>query len=810
MDETTVRGLTSSEAAERLRAGQGNVARPSTGRTYPEIVRENVFTFINVILFGIGLVLVAMGQFGDALVTAGLVIVNVLVGVYQEVRAKATLDRIALLARPGAAVIRDGEERVLPPEEVVLGDLLVVRPGDQVVVDGPVVDGHIEADESLLTGESDLVPKGPGDPLYSGSYCVSGSASYRAEVVGEGSLASRITGQARAYRRLRTPLQSDVYYIVRVLAVAVSALGVLLGLSFVVGEVPLVESVRVGAVIVALVPQGLLMMITVAYAMAAYRVAGRGALIQRSNAVESSSHVNLLCVDKTGTLTTNRIVLDAIEPAGGDEAIAGERLRRLLGDVVASASGGTRTSEAIARACPGDARPVAEEVTFSSERKWSGVRLEGGHGEGAYVLGAPEVLLPHLDGADAVERAVAERAGRGLRVVLFAGAPAGAPLRDAEGRPRLPERLEPLALLTFREELRFDADDTIKRFRTLGVQVKVISGDSARTVGALARRVGFPEGTRTMSGPELEALPEDEFARAAREVTVFGRTTPQQKEGLVAFYRRSGRYVAMIGDGVNDVPSLKRAHVAVAMESGSAAARGVADIVLLRDSFDALPAALREGQRVIRGMEDVVRLLLTRTLWVLLLIVATRIVGLPFPVTPKHNSVLALLTVGVPIVAIAAWARPGRPGGPVLLATGRFVYPAAFLTAALALGVYLGYYQATGDLSVARTALTTAGVLAGLLLILFVEPPARAWVGGDELSGDLRPTLLALAMLAAYVLILAVPAVRGFFELEPLPLGDLGLIATATAIWALALRAVWRTRLLERLLRRPTRTEDGA
>jgi cation-transporting ATPase E len=268
----------------------------------------------------------------------------------------------------------------------------------------------------------------------------------------------------------------------------------------------------------------------------------------------------------------------------------------------------------------------------------------------------------------------------------------------------------------------------------------------------------------------------------------------------VDLYRGQGYYVAMIGDGVNDVLSLKRAQVGIAMQSGSPATRGIADMVLLGDSFAALPVAFREGQRIVRGMADVVRLLLTRTLYVLLLVVATQLVGLPFPITPKHNSILALVTVGLPILAIAAWARPGRLPRSVLRATSHFVFPAAITVAFLGFVVYLAYLEGTGDVEVARTALTTATVFCGLVLILFVEPPTPAWAGGDALSGDWRPTLLAVGLLGLYLLIVAVPPLRGFFELAPLRPADYGLLAAVVAVWALVLRFIWRADLLERLL----------
>jgi len=796
----TPTGLSESQVIARRERGQGNTTQFQTSRTYLQILRKNAFTFINSVLFGIGILLILMGHFGDAVVTAGLVLLNVIVGVYQEGRAKRKLDQIALLTRPKATVIRDGQELGIDPGEVVLGDVLLARPGDQIIVDGILVgDGQMEVDESLLTGESERVPKSTGEPVYSGSFCVTGSALYEAQSVGADSLINQMTMGARAFRQVKTPLQRDIDFIVRILVLVVTQLGILLGVSFLIQGLPLVETVRMAAVVVALVPQGLFLMTTVAYAMGALRVAGNGALIQEANAVESMSHVNLLCLDKTGTLTSNRIQLHEVYPLG-DAVRAGEAgLRQVLGTYAASSSGGSRTSDAILAACGGEPYPIRAEIPFASERKWSAVTFDDRELSGVYVLGAPEILRPKLPTDMDLDSRVDKWTRQGLRVVLFAHYPDNPSLADLEGQPQLPGGLLPLGLLSFSDELRPEAQETLSSFAELGIQPKIISGDNPQTVAALARQVGFAEDARTVSGLDMQAIDEVQMSQLAAETTIFGRITPQQKEELVHVFREKGNYVAMIGDGVNDVLSLKQAQIGIAMQSGSQATRSVADIVLLGDSFAALPIAFREGQRIVRGMEDVVRLLLTRTFYVLFLIIATQLVGVPFPVTPKHNSILALLTVGIPILAIAAWARPGTPPRSVVRSTSHFVFPAAFTISILALAVYLGYLTTTGDEALARTALTTATIMCGLLLIPFVEPPTQWWVGGDLLSGDWRPSLLACGMLALYGAIVALPPLREFFELTVLRWWDYLLLAALAVVWALLMRFIWRARIFEKL-----------
>ncbi|MEO5952367.1 MAG: HAD-IC family P-type ATPase, partial [Chloroflexia bacterium] len=552
---TSANGLTDAEVAQRVAKGEVNKAPSGTGRSYVEILRQNVFTFINTILFAIGIVLVVMGRPDDAIVTGGLVLVNVVVGVTQEARAKAKLDKIALLTRPKAAVIRNGAEKIVDPSELVLDDVLVVRPGDQIVVDGELMQGgEMDADESLLTGESDLIHKKAGDPVFSGSFAVNGTARYIARKVGASSVANQLTAGARAFRQVKTPLQKDVDFVIRVLIMLVTLLGLLLISAFLRQGVGLVNGVQASAVVVGLVPQGLFFMITVAYAVGAVRMSGRGALIQQSNAVESLSNVNTLCLDKTGTLTTNQIKYSEVHPLGMDKA----KLESVLGDYALNTPAGNKTSEAIGIALEGQQRTVVEEAPFSSARKWSALSFDTPDLCGCYVLGAPEMMASGLlQGADLAPAKQEEWRAQGLRVLLFAYMPDVHPMHDDKNEPALPQGLIPAGLICFSDILRPEAKETLEGFAQAGIRLKVISGDNPDTVLALARQAGFGEDTKVISGLDLDKLTEAEFAIAADESTIFGRITPQQKQKLVQSLKASGKYVAMIGDGVNDVLSLK-------------------------------------------------------------------------------------------------------------------------------------------------------------------------------------------------------------------------------------------------------------
>ncbi|HEY7031171.1 MAG TPA: HAD-IC family P-type ATPase [Thermomicrobiales bacterium] len=822
MDQTyPLAGLTETDVRERRARGEGHRVKREASRTYAQIVRDNLVALINIALFAIGITLLVLGRYSDAIISAGLVLINVGVGMVQEIRAKRRLDQIALLTRPKATVRRDGTDRQVDPGEIVRGDVLRVGPGDQIVVDGHLVgDGRIEVDESLLTGETDLIPKQTGDEVHSGSFCVSGTAYYLAEKVGEESLAAGITAGARAFRRVLTPLQREVNLMLRVLLLMTGFFGLLIALASIIHDFPFTDAVLAGAVIVGLVPPGLFLMITIAYAIAAIRLAKMDALIQQANAVESLSNVDVLCLDKTGTLTANRIKLDQIHPLG----IAEDDLKQALSDFAASASTLNKTSEAIAAALPGERRTVHEEIPFSSAWKWSALALDDPARRGVYVLGAPEMLRPALQPNPEADATLQDWADRGLRVLLFARSPELAPLRDTAGNPALPPQLIPLAVLGFTDELRPNCKETLDGFAEAGIRLKIISGDNPETVAALARQAGLARDAGLVSGLDLAAMDEAQFTQAAAQTTVFGRITPQQKERLVDTLRQRGHYVAMIGDGVNDVLSLKKANLGIAMQSGSQATRAVADIVLLNDSFAALPAAFQEGQRIRNGMQDILKLFLTRVFAVAMILIAVIAIQAGFPFTPKQIGILSTLTVGIPAFALAAWSRVGVSSQHGLVRSLlHFVVPAATTMALLALAVYIYYYNgAKNDLpttdqgptlaltedesaaptatTLARDATTTTLILCGLFVIVFAEPPTPFWTGGDELSGDRRPTILALGMLIAYVAILASPFLRDFFGLHLLGFWDYVGIVILVIVWAAALRAIWRARLFDRFL----------
>jgi cation-transporting ATPase E len=804
-------GLTESEAIARRSAGEGNDAKLPTSRSYAQILNENLFTFINGVFLAISAFMILLQRYSDSVIVVVVIFGGVLINICQEIWAKQKLDEIALLHRPKATVIRESVEKQIDPSEIVLGDILLARPGDQIVVDGQVVgEGRLEVDESLLTGESDMIPKYDGQPVYSGSFCVSGSACYEAQKVGAETLAYQLVTGARAFRQVYTPLQSEINLVIRVFMLIACFLWILLGISFLSRSYSLNEVVQRAAVIAGLVPAGLYLAITLAYGLGSVKMVGQDVLIQQANAVESLSNVNVLCLDKTGTLTTNQINLQAVYPIGIGET----ELRLLLGDYAASTTAGNKTLEAIADACPGKARSPVAEIPFSSARKWSAIIFnESGMQPGMYVLGAPEILEPVVLLSREDMRQIEATASQGLRVVLFAYTPEVTAWDSDADTTKLPDHLIPLGIVVFSDELRPEARTTLEGFAKAGIEVKIISGDNPQTVLALAKQAGLSTEIGVISGAELAQMDDVEFAQAAQINTIFGRIAPEQKAKLVKNLRQSGDYVAMIGDGVNDVLSLKQANLGIAMESGSKATRSVADIVLLKDSFGALPHTFLEGQRIRNGIQDLLKLFMVRVFCVTLLIFSTAVVTDSFPLVNKHSAIVSLIGVGLPTICIPIWAKPGAlPQRGMVRSMLHFTVPATLTLTLVSLVVYLFYLVsaildsppdvdlAQLDLALPRTALVTILVLCQLFLVPFLKPPTTAWVGGESLSGDWRYTITALFLAVVYFAIIAIPPLRNFFELAPLTVNDCLYIGLIALEWCLILRFMWRTRFFDRFL----------
>ena len=835
-------GLTEQEVEERRAAGRGNTTSNDTGRTYWDIARFNLFSYFNNILFAVSAILAALGQYNDAFITAIVGIVNALISTVQEIRAKRQLDQIAVLARPTVTVVRSGTEQEVAATDLVEGDVIRLKAGDQAVVDGRLLgDGSLEVDESLLTGETDLVRKAQGDELFSGSFCVTGDGYFEAEKVGSESFANKLTEAARNFDPLQTPLQSNVNYAVQTLM----ALAVIMGLIFYVAgfiqDFTFLENVQATAVLVGLVPYGLFLTIAVAYAMGSVTIANQGALVQQSNAVESLNNVDVLCMDKTGTLTANRMLLNGIVPV---EAVAQDGpsngtptkddIAAALGTFARSASATNGTSEAILNGTEGQRIEPADEIPFSSDRKWSALAFDDNALAGAYVLGAVEMLEPYLapeSGVDVatITASAATLSDAGLRVLLFARNESVHTLHDGD-EIKLPP-LTPLALVSLSDELRPQVEETLRAFSDLGIELKIISGDNPQTVAALARQAGF-ENPRLISGPELAQMSEQEIALAAAEATIFGRITPEQKQALVDALIEQGRYVAMMGDGVNDVLSLKKAKLGIAMQSGSNATRNVADMVLLGDSYAALVPALSEGKRIVNGIADATYLLVGRGLSYALVIIGVMMVGLDFPFEPSQLG-LTTFSVGVPAFMLTLFARAEERNEPLLLSMVRFVLPFTLWTMLLGVVLYSSFQnrlttlfadvtlspraiarfeQATGmtygvdadfaqvvSTLVAQSNLSLFLSIASMLLVLFLHPPHPFFAGWRPVSPDRRPAIMTVILIILFLALLNIPYVVDYFGIIGAPLWVLGILGVFLVIWLLGFRLILRRKWVDKL-----------
>jgi cation-transporting ATPase E len=760
----TAEGLTAQEVAERVARGQVNDVPAVPSRTVGQIVRANVFTRFNALLGSLLVVTLIVGPIQDALF--GFVLVaNSGVGIYQELRAKRTLDSLAVLTSPHARIVRDGQVREMPLTEVVMDDVLELQPGDQIVVDGETLEAAaLEVDESLLTGEAEPVVKAPGDEVLSGSFVAAGSGRFRATRVGAQAYAAQLAEQGRRFSLTRSELRSGIDKILRIVTWLLIPTAVLVVVSQLRSNASVRDAVLGSvAATVAMVPEGLVLLTSVAFAIGVVRLARRRVLVQELPAVEVLARVDVLCIDKTGTLTEGRLVVDEVELLGEDGIH-----RDALAALAAAEPHPNATLLAIREGFPDapDGWLATSTVPFSSARKWSGADFGT---RGTWVLGAPDVLLgsPGDDVNLAKARAHAES---GRRVVLLGRT------ETSIGTERTPERLVPVAFVILTDRVRETASTTLAYFARQGVDVKVISGDHPETVAAVARRVGLPGADAPL---DAKALPEggDELAEVLETHAIFGRVTPQQKRAMVEALQSRGHVVAMTGDGVNDVLALKDADIGVAMGSGSSATRAVAQLVLLDSTFDAMPSVVGEGRRVLGNIERTSNLYVTKTVYAFLIAIGVGVVGLEFPFLPRQLTLIGALTIGIPsfFLALAPNDERARPG--FLPRVLRFTIPAGSLAA---IATFLGYVlvkQEPGiSLAEARTAATMVLLYIGFLVLSIIAAPLTTW-----------RLALVWAMPALFGLVMAFPATREFFALYPPPLIVwLASFGIAALVWSFA------------------------
>ncbi|MDR7171533.1 cation-transporting ATPase E [Nocardia kruczakiae] len=782
-------GLTASEVAQRVRDGQTNDVPDRASRSVADIVRANVFTRINAILGVLFVLVLATGSIIDGMFGL-LIVANSVVGIVQELRAKQTLDKLAIVGQAKPVVRRDGAATEVGPKDVVLDDLIELGPGDQIVVDGEVVECELlEVDESLLTGEADPIDKTVGAKVMSGSYVVAGSGAYRATKVGKDAYAAQLADEASKFTLVDSELRSGIDTILRVITYLLIPAGLVTIYNQLFSSHQSWRHALNGmvAALVPMVPEGLVLMTSIAFAVGVVRLGQRKCLVQELPAIEGLARVDVVCADKTGTLTENGMRLSELRVVGD---VAEQRLRSVLAALAHDDPRPNASVLAIAEAMTEDPGWSSTAVApFSSAKKWSGLSY-GEHGN--WLLGAPDVLLDPDSGIAATAQDIG---AQGLRVLLLASS--DRPVDD----PDAPGTVTPQALVVLEQKVRPDARETLDYFAGQDVSIKVISGDNAVSVGAVASSLGLPGGDHAVDARRLPTA-QGELADVLDRETTFGRVRPDQKRAMVGALQSRGHTVAMTGDGVNDVLALKDADIGVAMGSGSPATRAVAQIVLLDNRFATLPYVVGEGRRVIGNIERVSNLFLTKTVYSVLLAFLVGVAGigsqifdyapLSYPFLPRHVTIAAWFTIGIPafILSLAPNNERARTGFvPRVL---RLAIPSGTVIGVMTFIAYLiAYWSADQSLptearevQIGTTALITLLVIAVWVLAIV----ARPW--------NWWKIALIAGSVAGYLILFTVPFTRHFFKLDPsnaeltgvaFACGAVGIVLVEVAWWVTAM-----------------------
>lgn len=784
-------GLTSAEVADRVTRGQTNDVGHTSSRSIWDIVRANVLTRFNAILGALFVLVMIAGSWADGLFGVVL-IVNSGIGIGQEYLAKRKLDSLALLNAPTTRVLRDGRLSEIPTAQVVLDDLIELRTGDQVPADGTLASAAgLEINESNLTGESDSVPKAAGDEVRSGTTVVAGSGRFPAAAVGPDAYANRIAAEARKFTKTRSEIQESVNRLLKYITwVIVIALPLQIWSQYrAIGDQGWREVViRSTGGLVGLVPEGLVLLTSVAFLLAAVQLTRQQVLVQELPAVEGLARVDVVCLDKTGTLTVGDIVFEDLLPL---DVYQDQDLREALG-ALADDPNANGTLKALADAIPApDGWTRRDNIAFNSARKWSAATFEGARG--TWVMGAPDVLLTE---DDPIRDRVAELAATGRRVLLLSNTDA------ALSGQTVPTGLVHRALVVLSEQVRPDAEETLNYFKAQGVAIKIISGDNPVTVAAIARRVGLEFDQSGFVDARTIGDQAEDLREIVERTTVFGRVSPEQKRALVNALKRNGHVTAMTGDGVNDALALKDADIGVAMNNGAQATKAVAQLVLLDGKFSHLPSVLAEGRRVIGNVERVANLFVAKNVMSLIAIISAAVAALPFPFLPRHLTLVSAVTIGIPAFFLALGPNKRRYVPGFLKRVLRFAVPAGVVAGVVVLVSYLiakadpalraleaaGKCQGPGTAAVPAdmtcrtpgTAATIALLTTFFWILIVLARPMRGW-----------KVALIVALVAVSVLAFVLHLGQTFFDFA----------ITSTLLWQSLLVGLVGAALVELIYR---------
>lgn len=825
------KGLSSAEVKERIGRGLVNDKEERESRGYFEILAKNLLTPYNIVLFILGLALLYFGEPLSAIAATGIIIFNVIISTAQEWKAKRRLDKIAVLMRPKVSVLRDGGLKIIDRAEIVMDDIIHMGPGDQAQVDGVVIEEKsLEMDESLLSGESSTRRKHLGDKVYSGAYCVTGECWMKVTEIGDDTYSAQMMKKARKFNKKKTPLQTETNTVTMMLMGIAFVFLVILVVLNTFAHKNITSYLKEAVIVLDIVPIALFLLITLTYMVAAVRMADSGVLLQNSNSVESMSHVDTVCMDKTGTITTNNLVFERMECFGNDP----ETTETLIRAFVSATGSKNKTIVALTEKFGTTDTELIDEVQFSSERKFSAVRVRTEGEVHTIVMGAWPFLKHKVAENTDVEPILKDLSSKGLRSVVLFDADS-AELHDGEDII-IPD-LHVLAVISIRDEIRPDCKEIIDEFIDNGMDIKVISGDDPETVEAIFRLAEIPGQRKIVSGEQMENMNEEEFAETALNTNIFGRMKPEQKEKVIDSLRKNDRYVAMIGDGVNDVRSIKKAQVGVAVQSGSGAARGVADMVLMNDNFKAIPKAIVEGKRTVSGMRDILRLYLVRNAVLAILVLVLLLIIRKPPLSPIQNSAYAIIAVSISAFLLTLWAKPTENKELILPNVIRFVVPSALTISVFALAIYAivftgtenGWIDLTHSYEIiceklnitmpellkmlnfdgkpdlnfaeinARNAMLTFLLFAGVLQLFILFPPVKKLNIDHDKPRDFKPTVLCALLLGLVVLFYSVPGACVKLG-ECIPLFEIWPeILLGVAAWYAVTILLLKTKLLEPL-----------
>ena len=658
-----VQGLTSAQAEQRIAEGLGAGQAGNTGKSEKEIILRHTLTFFNLVFIVLAVLLIVGKSTVMNMGFLGVVVVNTVIGIFQEIRAKRAVDKLSLVARRPVKIVRDGRVQDIAPEDIVRDDIAEFGQGDQICADGILRSGSLYVDESLLTGEEDSVEKQPGDQIHSGSVVLAGRGRVELTAVGENCGAAALAREAKHNPQAKkSEMTRSLDRLILFLGLALVPVGIILfRQEYMVLKLPLRESTEgTVAALVGMIPEGLYLLTSVALAVSAQKLSKSRVLVQDMNSIEALARVDVLCVDKTGTITEPDMEVENLLPLG--DALLPEQLEDILTAMYGSGEPDNATAKAMQELFAGESDlKCTNRVPFSSEYKWSGCEFEE---SGSYVVGAPEFLLG--DREDIWN--IGDWAEKGYRVLLVAryDGPLAPGKLDAE-------KVEPMALALLTGKLRPNAKETFAYFAQQGVTVKVISGDNPATVSMIAQQAGIPDSDRYVDAATLETP--EQLREAALKYTVFGRVTPQQKKGLIEALQKKKHTVAMTGDGVNDLLAMKQADCAVAMASGAEAASQLASLVLLDSDFSAMPGVVNEGRRVINNIQRAAALFLVKNIFSLFLSVISLFTVMPYPLEPIHLSVISAMTIGIPSFILTFEPKYDRVKGRFLPGVLRRAFP---------------------------------------------------------------------------------------------------------------------------------------